>query len=138
MIEEKIKCLRCGRVLESKKSILRGYGRECYILFQSEKRNFNIDDNNKDIGFLKLEINFLKRQFKELKTNGLIRVRSSNNIDPIERIRIHENYPQKIQEKVQFTVIIKELKIIFTKNEDEIFDYHNILEPISLEIKSIE
>jgi len=90
--------------------------------FQHDLDPGELLDNNSEIQFLKCEIAFLKRQFKELKANGSI-----SNLDPIERIKQDDHRPERSQFKVQFNFVINELKMIF---KEEIFDYHEILRPV--------
>ncbi len=121
-VKELIKCLRCGRILTSKESIERKYGKTCWNIIQLQKNDRNVDQ---ELQFLKYEINFLKRQLKELKQNGSI-----VNIETIERIKPDEHRPERNQFKVQFNnVVVKELKFIFQDKNN--FDYHNILSPVN-------
>ncbi|MFX1567830.1 MAG: DUF6011 domain-containing protein [Promethearchaeota archaeon] len=120
------RCKRCGRVLTNKKSIKRGYGSICYQIVQlnepKPKTNEIPTEMINEIDFLKMEINFLKRQLKELRLSGV-----QINTDAIERIRKEPETPEKIENKVNFIVVINELKLIF---KGEQFDYHDVLQPI--------
>ncbi len=118
-MSEIIKCKRCNRILTSKESIERGYGGKCFRIIQLQKNDMNRDQ---DIQFLKSEVKFLKRQLKELKQNNFV-----SNIDPIERIKQDQHRPERDQFKIEFNVVVKELKIIF---QGENFNYHKILKPI--------
>ena len=72
IIEPIPRCLRCSKILTSKKSIKRGYGRECFIITQSENNIINKDEIKIDIDFLKCEVGFLKRQLKEIRSSEFV------------------------------------------------------------------
>lgn len=118
---EVVRCLRCNRVLTAKESIERGYGLKCYRIVQLNAQRTN---NDTDIQFLKCEINMLKRQYKELKAKGFIA-----GIEPIERIGEDQHRPERDPFKIEFNIVVKELKIVL---QGDNFDYHKILKPIDV------
>jgi hypothetical protein len=71
---------------------------------------------------LELDNSFMKHQLKH-KTVAI-----GQNVESIERIKQDHHRPERNEMKVQFNVIVKELKVIF--HED--FDYHEILKPIEV------
>lgn len=74
-----------------------------------------------DIAFLRMEINTLKRQIREIRVNGI------KTIDKIERIKI-DSKPKKNEQEIRFYGCVRELKGIF--NTDK-WDYRNVLVPIN-------
>lgn len=72
---------------------------------------------------MKFEINFLKRQLREIKSAGLVL-----NFEAIERIKHDKDRPEINKFKIQFNVVVKELKVIFHEN----FDYREVLKPINV------
>jgi len=133
-MSEIVKCKRCNRVLMSKESIERGYGPTCYRIITLRDLNLGRDPlvpnlaqlgkYDLDLNFLKCEIKFLKKQLKELKNKGL----PYTNVNPIERIKQDEHRPEREQFKVEFNVVVKELKMIF---RGEKFNYHEFLRPVA-------
>jgi len=123
MSELKISCLRyicktCGKTYKT----LTWFNKHVEK-FQHKLDPVELLNDHSEIDFLKCEINFLKRQFRELKASGSIL-----NIDPIERIKQDDHRPERNQFKVEFTVVIQELKVIF---KGENFNYHEILKPVN-------
>ena len=106
------KCKRCGRILTSKESIERGYGLHCYTLMLAERVRKN-----------ELDISFIKHQLKH-KTYVV-----NQNVEGIERIPQNTHRPEQEPFKIEFNVVIKELRIVF---QDKNFDYHKILKPIDV------
>ena len=122
------KCLRCGRVLISEKSKILGYGKTCQriLLLHGEKI---IQEENKEISklegdknipdieelvnrvrSLELDNNFIKHQLKH-------KIIISNNSEDIERIKQDNHRPERDEVKVQFNIVVKELKIILQSKE---------------------
>ena len=119
-----IRCIRCNRILRNKLSIEHGYGDKCYRIIQLNKKEPNesiIDELLNRVRKLELDNNFMKHQ---LKHKTIV----DSNVDPIERIKPDEQRPEREPFKIQFNVVIKELKIVFNKDN---FDYHDILSPIN-------
>ena len=117
MIETR--CKRCNRVLKNPKSIELGYGKTCYRIVKLQENNkpeVKIDD----IAFLRMEINTLKRQIREIRISGI------KTVESIERIKIHDN-PIRNEQEIRFFGCVRELKGIF--NTDK-WDYRNVLVPI--------
>ena len=125
-MSEKVRCKRCNRILTSRESIERGYGPTCYRIMQLQEQNSepNPQKYNQDFNFLKCEIKFLKRQLKELKQKGI----TATEINSIERIRQDEHRPERDKFKVEFNVVVKELKMIF---RGEKFKYREFLRPVA-------
>ena len=71
---------------------------------------------------LELDNNFMKYQLKH-KT-----ITIGQNIEAIERIKKDSHRPERNEFKIQFNVIVKELKVVFHEG----FDYHEILSPIEV------
>lgn len=109
---EIVRCKRCNRILTAKESIERGYGLRCYTLMLAER----IRKNELDISFIK----------SQLKHRIIV---NAQNIEAIERIREDLHRPERDTFKVEFNIVVKELKIVF---QDKNFDYHNILKPINV------
>ncbi|MBA7613598.1 hypothetical protein ES703_20849 [subsurface metagenome] len=118
-----VRCKRCNRVLKNPKSIELGYGKTCYRIVQMNKVENPIDD----IAFLRMEINALKRQIREIRVNGI------KTIDKIERIKI-DTKPKRNEQEIRFFGCVRELKGIFNMDN---WDYRNVLAPIN-PIESIE
>ena len=122
------KCKRCGRVLRSEESIKRGFGKNCYRIIQlnqksEETETPDITELLNRIRKLELDNNFIKHQLKHktfTTTKHPDGALDWNSIKP--EIREKRDYF-----KIEFNVIIKELKVIF--NED--FDYHDFLKPVN-------
>jgi len=119
-----IKCKRCGRKISNKESIERGYGAKCYRIIQLGKRQENPNESNIEellnrIRKLELDNNFIKRQLKHRSISRHPDEDLDWDIKP-EIKQIKNEY------KIEFNVIVKELKVIFTED----FDYHNVLSPI--------
>jgi len=120
-----IRCKRCNRILTSEESIKRGYGPTCYRIMQFQKQESE-NDLYMEIQFLKYEINFLKRQLRELRTHKALA--SSNNVIPIKRMKQTPNL--NINEfRSNFINVVNELKGLF--NQGDSFDYHKYLKKIS-------
>jgi len=121
-----IKCKRCGRKISNKESIERGYGAKCYRIIQLGKRQENpnesvIEELLNRIRKLELDNNFIKHQ---LKHKTIVSKHPDEDLD----WDIKPEIKQKRDEyKIEFNVIIKELRVIFTED----FNYHDILEPIN-------
>ena len=129
-MSEQIKCLRCGRILIDPKSIELGYGKICHLKVQitspsndamikildrirkletNEPGQLNsaiIEDLLNRIRKIELDNNFMKYQLKHKA------IAVNKNIEAIERIREDEYGPERDVFKVQFNIVIKELKII--------------------------
>lgn len=118
MSELRYVCKTCGKTYK----ILTWFNKHVEK-FQHDLDPIELLDNNQEIQFLKCEINFLKRQFRELKVCGSI-----FKIDPIERVKQDRHRPEREQFKVQFNVVVQELKMIF---RGENFNYHEILRPVN-------
>ncbi len=121
-----IRCKRCNRILKNKLSVERGYGAKCYRIVQlnqePEKPNESIiGELLNRVRKLELDNSFMKHQLKH-------KIIVNSNVEVIERIKSDEHRPEREPFKVQFNVVIKELKIVFNKDN---FDYHDILEPIN-------
>lgn len=130
-MSEIIRCKRCNRVLTNKESIERGYGKFCYKIISLQEQKISLGNDPLShivleellnrVRKLELDNNFMKHQLKHK-----VFVNSSNNSDS------EWDIPKEVKEvrnqfKIEFTVIVKELKVIF--NTDN-FDYHNVLKPI--------
>lgn len=108
---EKPTCKRCGRTLKSPESIKRGYGLKCFKIIQLQE-NSNDAKLTNEINFLKCEINMIKRQLKQSKN-----IIYNKNLEPIERIKKDLERPERDSNKVNFNVVIKELKVIFNNGD---------------------
>ena len=120
-----IRCKRCNRILKNKLSIEHGYGDKCYRIIQLNKKEPNesiIDELLNRVRKLELDNSFMKHQ---LKHKTIV----NSNVESIERIKLDEQRPERNEFKIQFNVVVKELKIVFNKDN---FDYHDILEPINV------
>jgi len=130
-MSENKKCLRCGKKLTNSKSIELGYGNFCYKMMKLEESkitgkidNTILEELVNRIRKLELDNTFMKYQLKNktfVNTNG-------NSKDA----ELEWDIPKEIKEikgkfEIEFTVVIKELKLIL--NGDD-FDYHTILKPI--------
>ncbi|HEC37613.1 hypothetical protein LCGC14_0471710 [marine sediment metagenome] len=121
-----VKCKRCNRVLKAEGSIKLSYGKNCYRIMQLQKtqitspNNMNLEELFNRIRKLELDNNFMKHQLKH-RTNVSI-----SNVETIERIKQDHHRPERNEVKVQFNVVVKELKVIF----HERFDFHEFLKPI--------
>ncbi|MHA1291373.1 MAG: DUF6011 domain-containing protein [Promethearchaeota archaeon] len=123
-----VRCKRCNRILKSKLSIERGYGKTCYRTVQLQKAEQSEDPNNTVIKELldrvrKLELDrsYILHQLKH-KT-----IVSNPNMKPIERIKCDEHIPERDKNRINMFIVTKELKTIF---QGDNFDYHQILNPI--------
>ena len=119
-----MKCKRCGRSLTSAESIARGYGKKCFRIVQlnEQKEAQTIDmgviaDLLNRVRKLELDNTFMKHQLKHKVAVA------GQRAEAIERIKQDANRPEQTVVKIEMTVIIKELKVIFN---DE-FDIHAIL-----------
>jgi len=119
-----IRCKRCNRILKNKLSIEHGYGDKCYRITQLNKKEPNesvIDELLNRVRKLELDNSFMKHQLK----HKIIVRHSDEELD----WDIKPEIKQKRDEfKIEFNVVVKELRIIFNKDN---FDYHDILEPIN-------
>jgi hypothetical protein len=123
---ETISCKRCNRVLTSQESIKLGYGKKCYRIIKLQE---NMHESNNDLILelvdrvrkLELDNYFMKIQ---LKHRAIV---SNINVEAIERIKQDRHRPERNEMKVQFNVIVKELKVIFNEG----FHYTDILKPIN-------
>ena len=120
------KCLRCNRVLKSPKSIELGYGGKCYRIIQLGKRQENpnepvIEELLNRIRKLELDNNFIKHQ---LKHKTIVSKHPDEDLDWDIKPEIKQI---KNEYKIEFKVIVKELKVIFTED----FNIHDVLEPIN-------
>jgi len=121
-----IKCKRCGRKLSSPKSIERGYGAKCYKIIQLNNQESKPDDSILEellnrVRKLELDNNFMKHQ---LKHKTFVSGSKDSELD--------WDIPKEVKEirdksKIQFNVIVKELKVVFTDD----FNYHDILSPVN-------
>ncbi|MFX1399023.1 MAG: DUF6011 domain-containing protein [Promethearchaeota archaeon] len=102
-------CKRCGKILTSQESIERGYGPRCFkiVHLQANSRESKLET---EVNFLKCEINMIKRQLKQAQNYS-----QYQNINPIERIQKEEDRPERDSNKINFNVVIKELKVIFNR-----------------------
>jgi len=124
-MSEIVRCKRCGKKLTNKESIERGYGKYCYkiISLQKEKKVLpGLEELLIRVRKLELDNTFMKHQLKH-KTFVNNSKDSESEWDIPKEVKEVRN-----QFKIEFTVIVKELKIIF--NTDN-FDYHNVLKPIT-------
>jgi len=124
-----IRCKRCGHVLTSPESIERGMGEICYRIVQLQEINKPEQPNSsvleellKRVRKLELDNNFMKHQIKH-KTFSNKSKDSELDWDVPKEIKEAKN-----ETKIQFNVVINELKIIFTKD----FNYHDVLNPVDL------
>lgn len=108
---EIVRCKRCNRILTAKESIERGYGLHCYTLMLAER----IKKNELDISFIKTQ----------LKHRTMI---NTQNIESIERIKQDLHRPERDPFKVEFNIVVKELKIVFQDG----FNYKDYLKPIEV------
>ncbi len=127
---EIVRCKRCNRVLTNKDSIKLGYGRICYLkikLIQEENKNHpGLEDILDRIRKLELDNNFMKHQLKH-------KVFASNSKDSMLDWDLKPEIKEvKNKFEIKFTVIVKELKVIFKVDN---FDYHNVLKPINVREK---
>ena len=74
---------------------------------------------------LELDNNFMKHQLKH-KTIVI-----GQNVESIERIKQDHHRPERNIMKVQFNIIVKELKVIFPEDPND-FHYTDILKPIDV------
>ena len=124
-----VRCKRCNRELHSEGSIKLGYGKKCYRIIQLQNtqittpNNDVIDELLNRVRKLELDNNFMKHQLKHKVFVGKSQDSELNwDLKP-------EVKKVKDETKIQFTFLIKELKVIF--NVDN-FDYHNVLAPINV------
>lgn len=120
-----MKCKRCGRALKSSKNIELGYGSKCFKIIQLQESlnkpsNALIELKN-SYNQLSLKLTILERKVAKFQEKAI------SNIDSIERTtQITEI--QNTPERINFTIVIQELKMIF---KGENFNYHEILRPIN-------
>ncbi len=124
---EIVRCKRCNRVLKSKESIKLGYGKKCYRIITLQEENNKIIPGGLEKLFervrkLELDNNFMKHQLRH-KTYAI-----GQNVEAIERIKQNHHRPERNEMKVQFNVIVKELKVIFHEG----FNYKEFLKPIDV------
>lgn len=104
-------CKRCGRELTSLLSIKRGYGKVCYSIVQIKQVNDSIlDDLLNRVRKLELDNNFMKHQLKH-------KTFTSKPKDA----ELDWDIPQEVKEakneyKIEFNIIIKELRIVLNTN----------------------
>ncbi|MFW9971906.1 MAG: DUF6011 domain-containing protein [Candidatus Odinarchaeota archaeon] len=121
------KCKRCGRILKSAESIKRGYGKTCYKIIelsepeQPQINNEILEELLNRVRKLELDNNFLKHQ-----------VRHKTIIGKSKDSELEWDIPKEVKEvknefKIQFNMVVSELKIIFTED----FDYHDVLKPVN-------
>ena len=121
------RCKRCNKVLKSPKSIELGYGAKCYKIIQLQNQetkpetNATIEELLNRIRKLELDNNFIKHQ---LKHKTIVTKHQDEDLDWDIKPEIKQI---KNEYKIEFNVIVKELKVIFTED----FNYHDILEPIN-------
>ena len=130
-MSENKKCLRCGKELTNPKSIELGYGNFCYKIMKLEESkiiektdNVILEELVNRIRKLELDNTFMKYQLKNktfVNTNG-------NSKDA----ELEWDIPKEVKEikakfEIEFTVVVKELKLILKGDN---FDYHSILTPI--------
>lgn len=122
----KTTCKRCGRELTSAKSVERGYGARCFKITRLQETSTEISSSviqellNR-VKKLELDNNFMKHQLKH-RVN-VVRSSDSN----LEWRKASGQRPEQTIIKVEMTVVIKELKVIFHEG----FDYHEVLMPIN-------
>ena len=123
------RCKRCNRILKNKESIERGYGAKCYKIIQlnnieepkpEQSNNSILDELLNRVIKLELDNNFMKHQLKH------------KFVSKSKDSELNWDIPKEVKEirsesKIQFNVIVKELKVIFTED----FNYHNILSSIN-------
>ncbi|MFX1274671.1 MAG: DUF6011 domain-containing protein [Promethearchaeota archaeon] len=108
---EKTNCKRCGRALRSQESIKRGYGPKCFKITQLQEKTQETKITS-EIDFLKCEINMIKRQLRQSQNNIIV-----HKAQPIEKINRDEHRPERNLNKANFSVVIKELKDMFTQGD---------------------
>ncbi len=122
------KCKRCGRILKSEKSIERGYGLRCYRIMQLNQQitgpnNAVLEELLNRVRKLELDNNFMKHQLKHKTFIGTTSKESELNRDIPEEVKEVRN-----EYKIEFNIVVKELRVIFHEG----FDYHEVLKPISV------
>jgi len=109
------KCKRCNRELTSLESIKRGYGKLCYRIVQLEQLKQEdkriLEELLVRVKKLELDNNFMKCQLKHKVFAG-----------KSEDSRLNWDVPKEVKEirneyKMEFNVVIKELKIILNNGE---------------------
>jgi len=120
-----VRCKRCSRVLRSEESIKRQYGKKCYQIISLQEENKEIIPGSLEellerVRKLELDNIFMKYQLKH-KT-----ITIGQNVEVIERIKQDHHRPERSIMKVQFNVIVKEMKVIFHEG----FNYKEFLKPI--------
>jgi len=119
MVENIVRCKKCNRILTNSISIERGYGDICYKIIQLYKQpeqpeqpnNTIIEELLNRVRKVELDNNFMKHQ---LKHKTIITKHLDEELD----WDIKPEIKQKREEyKIEFTVIIKELKIVFNSNK---------------------
>lgn len=130
MSELKISCLRyicktCGKTYKT----LTWFNKHVEK-FQHKLDPVELLNDHSEIDFLKCEINFLKRQFRELKASGSI-----SKLDPIERIKQEEEQkiidPALRKYRQAFKECIQELKDVLKLRKEKI-------DHIPIEIEQLE
>lgn len=123
-----IRCKRCGRILKSRESIERGMGKTCWRIsqLQQAKQSEQVDNTTLEellnrVRKLELDNNFMKHQLNH-KTFTKFSKDSELDWDIKPEIKKIIN-----EYKIQFNVVVKELRVIFHEN----FDYHDVLNPIN-------
>lgn len=109
------RCKRCKRELTSIESIKRGYGKFCYRIVQLEQLEQEdkriLDDLLVRVRKLELDNNFMKCQLKHKVFVG-----------KSEDSRLNWDVPEEVKEikneyKIEFNVVIKELKVVLNNGE---------------------
>ena len=121
---EIVRCKRCNRVLTSEESIKVGYGRKCYriISLQEETKIIpGLEELLNRVRKLELDNTYMKYQLKH-----------KTFVSTSKDAMLDWDIPKEVKEvmdtmKIEFTVIVKELKVVFHEG----FDYHEILKPIN-------
>jgi len=140
------RCKRCGKRIKTKLSVSRMLGPTCYEIVQLERlEEKNIqktqektvvpEDIQTELGFLRMEIKFLKHQLNELKNTGFS---NAGRIETIERVKQDEHRPERNVMKIQFNVVIKELKIVLENKNLTTFKKGFRFDDFDLGIKSEE
>lgn len=122
------KCKRCGRILRNKESIERGYGSKCYRIIQLNQDQPTNSPNN-DI------INELLNRVRKLeldRTYILCQLKHKTFVSTSKDSELNWDLPKEVKEvrnqyKIEFNLVIKDLKVIFTED----FNYHDVLKPIN-------
>jgi len=122
---DQIRCKRCNRVLKNPISVERQYGAVCFSIINSNTpKRQNFESFQKDIDFLKLEIQTIKRMIRN--NNGL--GHQDISIERIVKSQDVSSNPQLNEYRLAFQECVNELREVL-KVRKEYIESQDLTQP---------